>query len=222
MPLDLNTFFNAAQEAEAKFTKALNQKLEELLDELLATYTTVLESHRRLIGNGCLPSPFRLTDEARRQPGYFRDTSSFRTELESVLPTVAKHELSYLNGFGVYNSLAWCARRKAGLGKEGTGEAEHARFLGLSWAFHRVADEIAMARRDYFKQVLTHGTAIANSQCEAFEARHTDMYSTAYTESLATTQSEFRKFLLTETAKQRAKSVVHGSSSKKSGDGSSQ
>jgi len=197
--------------AESRFTKAFENKLEDLSDELLSTYTAVLESHRRLIEIGCLPSPFRLTEEARRQPGFFKDTSEFRKELEGVLPTVAKHELSYLNGFGVYNALAWCSKRKAKLESPEGGEKEHARFLGLANAFHHVADEIAMARRDYCKQVLSHGLAIANSQCEAYEARHHDMYSTAYSETMATSQSEFRRFLLTETAKQRAKSVVHGS-----------
>ncbi len=219
MSLSVNEFFAEARAAEEKYTKAFETKLESLSDELLAKYAAVLESHKRLIENGCLPSPFRLTDEARRQPGYFRDTSAFRVQLEGVLPTVAKHELSYLNGFGVYNALAWCARRKAKLGDANTGESEHAQYLGLSFAFHAVADEIAMARRDYFKQVLVHGTSIANSQCEAFEARHTDMYSKAYTESLETAQSEFRRFLLSETAKQQARVVVHKSGDKFARDG---
>lgn len=215
MALTITEFFRAAREAEGAFTKAFNARLEDLSDELLRSYTSVLESHRRLIENGCLPSPFRLTDEAKRQPGFFKDTSAFRRDLEEVLPTVAKHELSYLNGFGAYNALAWCARRKAKLEDASGGTLEHARFLGLSHAFHAVADEIAMARRDYFKQVLSHGLQIASSQCEAYEAKHTEMYSRAYTESLASAQSDFRRFLLSETAKQRAKVAVHGSKAAK-------
>lgn len=162
--------------------------------------------------NGCLPSPFRLTEEARRQPGFFKDTSKFREKLEEVLPSVAKHELSYLNGFGVFNNLAWCARRKARFEGEFEATVEQACYLGLSFAFNYCADQIAKARHDYFRQVLEHGIAIANSQCACYEATSTTMYSDFYSSALENAQSEFRKFLLSETAKQRAKADVHGAS----------
>lgn len=94
----------------------------------------------------------------------------------------------------------------------------------LSWArdgSHGIAFELSIARRDYFKQVINHGPTIENSKFGSFEVRHMDVYSQLYSDSIANAHRKVRKFLLSETTKQNAKTNILGSMAGSSSDGGS-
>lgn len=209
MTLTLSEFFIEATTVEKKFGEGFRRKdIRELEEDLLSCYARVLESHERKVIIGLSETPYSISRQGRRRLGFFRCETEFQSKLHAVLPSAAKHEIHYLNSSGFWGALADIAKQKSVSVSESI-TLEHARFLGLSWALRRVSDQILLARYDYFSQAIESGTAVAKSFAEAFEASATSVYSDKYREGLSTLQSDFRKFLAPETAKQQAKSNVH-------------
>lgn len=195
--------------AEREYCDAFRKKFaQDLSEDLLSCYASVLESHERRITIGMCLSPFSLSRRGRRQPGFFKCEDEFQKKLEAVLPSAAKHELHYLNASGLWSAMPSTAKEKSRLGDTAT--LDHARYLGLSWALKWVSGQIQLARYDHFTETVENGAVVAKSLAEAFESSTLGVYSEEFTSGLSTMQADFKRFLASETAKQQAKANVHG------------
>lgn len=204
----LNGYLDEARRVEYLYREAFKKKsLDSMSTELLTCYATVLESHARRVTIGMCEFPFTISRIGRRCPGFFKCNDEFYAKLIEEVPSAAKHEFHYHNASGAWHGLADTSKRKS-VSNGNPFSLLHARYLGLSWAFAAVGNQVQPARYDFFAQVVESGSAVAKSLAEAFEASAMNVYSEQFSDGLATSQSDLRKFLDSETAKQRAKSSV--------------